>query len=154
MFFDPTGRPRRRVRLAMLGTLLVLLLASVIFATTVLNVPAAAPLPIGYERNAPLPFRAQVSRLKHRFTGLFRQRPVVAANTGKGLTIAFYAVGMDDGQSSLARHVDQVDWLAPTLLHLDPAGQLVSLDDPTLRRVVANAMHRPLVVPVIQNIAA
>ena len=154
MFFDPTGRRRRRVRLAMLGTLLLLLLASVVFATTVLDVPANAPLPIGYERNAPLPFRAQVSRLKHRVTGLFRQRPVVVANAGRGLTIAFYAVGMDDGQTSLLRHVDQVDWLAPTLLHLDTAGQLVSVEDPTLRRVVANALHRPLVVPVMQNIAA
>jgi len=152
IFLDPTGRRRNRVRLSFLGALVLLLLASAIFATTVLEVPAAAPLPIGYERMAPLPFRAQVSRLKHRFTALFNHRPA-ASGAGRALTIGFYSPAMDDGTASLARHADQVDWLAPTLLSLDPSGNLTVSDDPPLRRVVANALHRPLVVPVIQNIA-
>ena len=152
IFFDPTGRRRRRVRLSFLGALLILVLASVLFATTVLEVPIAAPLPIGYERMAPLPFRAQVSRLKHRVTGLFRPQPVTAAASGHPLTIAFYSPAMEDGTASLTHHVDQVDWLAPTTLSLDPGGTMTVSDDPTLRRIVANALHRPLVVPVLQNI--
>ncbi|MFC3174638.1 glycosyltransferase [Novosphingobium bradum] len=154
IFFDPTGRRRRRVRLAFLGAMLLLVLASVVFATTVLDVPTAAPLPIGYERMAPLPFRAQVSRLKHRVAGLFRHHPAATAADGPPLTIAFYSPAMQDGTASLIHHIDQVDWLAPTLLTLDPAGHLAATDDPALRRVVANALHRPLIVPVIQNITA
>ena len=153
IFFDPTGRRRLRVRVSFLVTLLALVLASALFATTVLEVPTAAPLPIGYERMAPLPFRAQVSRLKHRVVGLFRHQAPGAAATGPALTVAFYSNTADGGAASLARHIDQIDWVAPTLLGLDPSGHLIVADDAALRRVVNNSLHRPLVVPVLQNIA-
>jgi peptidoglycan/xylan/chitin deacetylase (PgdA/CDA1 family)/spore germination protein YaaH/GT2 family glycosyltransferase len=153
VFFDPTGRRRRRVRQGFLAALLVLLFAAVVFASTVLEVPAPAPLPIGYERLAPLPFRAQVSRLKHRFTRLFAGHPAASAASGHPLTIAFYTSWTDDSTPSLARHIDQIDWVAPTLLGINSAGQLQVTDDPPLRRVVANSLHHPLVVPVIQNAA-
>jgi len=153
VFFDPTGRRRRRVRLSFLATLLLLLLACVLFSTTVLQVPVGAPLPIGYERNAPLPFRAQVSRIKHRVVGLFRGHVVPAGASGPALTVGFYSPAMNDGTASLVHHVGQVDWLAPTLLSLDPSGHLVLADEPTLRRIVANSLHRPLIVPVVQNIS-
>ena len=153
VFFDPTGRRRRRVRKGFLAALLVLLLGAIVFATTVLEVPVAAPLPIGYERMAPLPFRAQVSRIKHRFAKLFERRPAAMAASGNGhpLTIAFYTSWTDDSAPSLKRHIDQIDWVAPTLLGIDPGGHLLVADDAPLRRIVANSLHHPLVVPVIQN---
>lgn len=137
----------------MLAAVLAALLASLVFASTVVSVPVPSPLPIGFERMTPLPFRAQVSHFKHRLTRLVRSAPKarLAADPGKPLTVAFYTSWTDESAPSLERHIDQVDWVAPTLLALDKGGHLVITEDAPLRRIVSNSMHRPLVVPVIQN---
>lgn len=150
VFYDPSGRRRRWARIAMLAGIVVLLLASVIFATTVVNVPAAEPLPLGFERMTPLPFRSQVSRLSHSLEQLFAGKPAPQA-PGKPLTVAFYTSWTDESTPSLREHINQIDWVAPTLLAVDPAGKLLVTEDPPLRRVVQAALHRPLVIPVLQN---
>ena len=134
----------------MLGTLLALILASVIFATTVVNVPAGAPLRLGFERMTPLPFHSQVSHISHRLQRFFMGRRH-AQPPGKPLTVAFYTSWTDESTPSLRQHLDQIDWVAPTLLAIDPAGKLIVTEDAPLRRVVQQAIHRPLVVPVLQN---
>ena len=154
VFYDPSGRRRRMTRRTVFGLLLTLLVAAVIFATTVVNVPAPSPLSIGYERMTALPFRAQISRITHRIVDLrHRPAPIVQTRTGaRPLTIAFYSAEADNSVNTLLRNINEIDWVAPTLLTLDPAGQLAATDDPTLRRVVGNSLHRPAIVPVIQNI--
>ena len=134
----------------MLATILALLVASIAFATTVFNVPAADPLPLGFERLTPLPFRSQVSHLSHRLQRLFSGKPT-PQSAGKPLTVAFYTSWTDESTPSLRQHLDQIDWVAPTLLALDPTGKLNITEDPPLRRVVQAALHRPLVMPVLQN---
>ena len=155
VFYDPTGRRRRWTRRSLLGALLLLILACVAFATTVVEVPAPSPLPIGYERLSALPFRAQVSRIKHRVRDLLRPAlPARSAATGKPLTVAFYTSWTDDSTPSLLRHINQIDWVAPTLLSLAPDGNLLVTEDAPLRRVITNSLHHPLVVPVLQNAAS
>ena len=121
VFFDPTGRRRRRTRLILGALLALLLLGCAVFATTVANVPVPSPLPIGYERLAPLPFRAQVTRLKHRIGHFFHAGRVSppTASPAHPLTVAFYTSWTDDSTPSLQRHIDSIDWVAPTLLGLD-----------------------------------
>ena len=152
VFYDPTGRRRRWTRRGLLGALVLVILACAAFATTVANVPAPSPLPIGYERLTALPFRAQVSRIKHRFRELIGASPQ-AASGRKPLTVAFYTSWTDDSTPSLVRHINQIDWVAPTLLSLSPSGALMVTEDPPLRRVITNSLHHPLVVPVLQNAA-
>jgi peptidoglycan/xylan/chitin deacetylase (PgdA/CDA1 family)/spore germination protein YaaH/GT2 family glycosyltransferase len=130
--------------------MLALVIASVVFATTVVDVPAGAPLKLGFERATPLPFRSQVSHLSHSIQRLFAGKPR-PQSTGKPLTVAFYTSWTDESTPSLRQHIDQIDWVAPTLLAIDPAGKLLVTEDPPLRRVVQAALHRPLVVPVLQN---
>ena len=135
----------------MLALLLTILGASLVFASTVVSVPAPSPLPIGFERMTPLPFRAQVSRFKHRLAHLAQGRPKkpLASASGKPLTIAFYTSWTDESAPSLAHHIDQIDWVAPTLLQLDRSGGLAVTEDAPLRRVISGSIHRPLVVPVV-----
>jgi len=154
VFFDPSGKRRRWTRRSYAGLLIALILACVIFASTVVNVPAPRPLPIGYERLSALPFRAQVSRLKRRITGLFPYSAAKPNITSKPLTVAFYTSWTDDSTPSLLHHINAIDWVAPTLLGLSPQGGLVTSDDAPMRRVVANSLHHPLVIPVLQNAAA
>ena len=136
----------------MLAVIVTLLAASIAFATTVVNVPAGAPLKLGFERLTPLPFRAQVSHLSHKLEHFFVGRPQAPPGpSAKPLTVAFYTSWTDESTPSLRQHLDQIDWVAPTLLAIDPAGKLIVAEDPPLRRVVQAALHRPLVVPVLQN---
>lgn len=136
----------------MLVGLLALLVASAVFATTVFNVPAGAPLKLGFERMTPLPFRSQVSHLSHRLERLLVGRPHAQPPLAKPLTVAFYTSWTDESTPSLRQHLDQIDWVAPTLLAIDPTGKLVATEDPPLRQVIQeSALHRPLVVPVLQN---
>ncbi|HEX8058779.1 MAG TPA: glycosyltransferase, partial [Novosphingobium sp.] len=137
----------------MLAALLAALAASLIFASTVVSVPVPSPLPIGFERMTALPFRTQVSRFKHKLVRIIHGKPKVpvAGNPGKPLTVAFYTSWTDESAPALARHIDQIDWVAPTLLALDKSGHLAITEDAPLRRVVGSSMHRPLVVPVLQN---
>lgn len=135
--------------MAVLGLLIV---ASAVFATTVLEVPAPSPLPIGYERFTPLPFRTQLVRIRHRFAQLLRRgHPAPAALTGRPITLGFYTGWSQDSAPSLQHHLQQLDWVAPTLMSLGDHGELVVHDDLPLRRVIAGSLHRPLVVPVLQN---
>jgi hypothetical protein len=58
----------------MLAGILTVLAASLVFASTVASVPVPSPLPIGFERMTPLPFRTQVSRFKHRLARIIHGR--------------------------------------------------------------------------------
>ncbi len=154
IFFDPTGRRRRLTRRGAGIGLVVLLVAAVIFATTVMAVPAAAPLQLGFERQAPFPLKTQVSRISHTLAQLFGRHAGPAAHgSGQALSVGFYTSWRDGSALSLQRHVGQLDWIAPTLFSLGQGGNLVVSDDAPMRRVLASALHRPLVVPVLQNAA-
>ena len=154
IFFDPTGRRRRLTRRGAFIGLVVLLVAAVIFATTVVAVPYAAPLPLGFERQAPFPLKTQVSRISQRISQLFGRRTVLAAHSsGQALNVGFYTSWSEGSAQTLERHIGQLDWVAPTLFSLGQNGNLVVTDDAPMRRVLASALHRPLVVPVLQNAA-
>lgn len=102
----------------------------------------------------PLPFRTQISRIKHKVLHFIGAPPAAMANTraSRPLTVAFYTSWSDNSAQSLAQHINQVDWVAPTLFTLDRSGGLIGSDDGPLRRVLGSNLHRPLVVPVVQNI--
>ena len=154
VFFDPTGRRRRNARLWALGALALVVLLSLAFASTVLTVSTPSPLPLGFERRTALPLKSQVSSLSSKLGHLFhRQAGVVkAAETGTApITVAFYTSWTESSAPSLAKHLGQVDWVAPTLLFLDQTGGMKTADDAPLRRVLTGALHQPLVVPVLQN---
>lgn len=153
VFFDASGRRQiwlKRLTLLLLG---LLALACAAFATTVVKVPAPSPLPIAYERMTPLPFRTQVSRIKHKVLNFIGARPATTATpASRPLTVAFYTSWSDNSAQALARHINQIDWVAPTLFTLGQDGQLITSDDGPLRRVIGGNLHHPLVLPVVQNI--
>lgn len=66
------------------------MLLAIGFASTVVNIPAPAPLPLGFERRSALPMRTQVARLSHEINALFAGPPKQAAQTGKPITLGFY----------------------------------------------------------------
>ena len=154
IFFDPTGRRRRLSRRGAFAGLVLLLVLAAVFATTVLAVPPAPPLPLGFERQAPFPLKTQVSRLSQRLAQLLgRHAAPVAHGQSQTLNVGFYTSWTDGSAQTLARHLAQLDWVAPTLFSLNANGRLNVTDDAPMRRVLATGMHRVLVVPVLQNAA-
>ena len=154
IFFDPTGRRRRLTRRGAFAGLIVLALLAVVFATTVVAVPPAPPLPLGFERQAPFPLKTQVSRLSQKLGQLLGHRAApVAHGQSQTLNVGFYTSWTDGSAQTLARHLGQFDWVAPTLFSIGAGGQLVVTDDAPMRRVLTAGMHRVLVVPVLQNAA-
>ncbi|MEI6642675.1 MAG: glycosyltransferase [Novosphingobium sp.] len=154
IFFDPTGRRRRLTRRGAFAGLIALLVLAVVFATTVVTVPPAPPLPLGFERQAPFPLKTQVSRLSQKLGQLFGRRTALAAHGGEQtLNVGFYTSWTDGSAQTLERHVGELDWLAPTLFSLDHSGNLAVTDDAPMRRILTSALRRPLVVPVLQNAA-
>lgn len=154
IFFDPTGRRRRLARGGAFIALVALLVAAVVFATTVAAVPAAPPLPLGFERQAPFPLKTQVSRISRKLGQLFgRHAGPAVQGRGQSLSVGFYTSWSEGSAQSLKRHMGQLDWVAPTLFSLSGDGHLIVSDDAPMRRVLTSALHRPLVVPVLQNAA-
>jgi spore germination protein YaaH len=153
VFFDPSGRRRRWTRRLTFFGLIALVIGAIAFATTVVHIPAPSPLPLGFERRSALPMRTQVSRLSHSFSRMFSAPPKQRANSkGQSITVAFYSNWSDASAPSLLRHINQIDWVAPTSLNIDLAGKLHVSEDRPLRRILLSALHRPLVVPVLQNV--
>jgi hypothetical protein len=153
IFFDPTGQRRRWTRRLAFAVLALLVGMCVVFATTVATVSPREPLTFAQERLAPLPLKTQVSRLSHSLAALFGRRAAAPARQqGTPVTIGFYEAGSDESAGALQRHVGQLDWVAPTLMSIDHAGKLTVTDDAPMRRILAGSLHRPLVVPVLQNV--
>jgi spore germination protein YaaH len=126
----------------------------VVFATTLATIVPREPLAFAQERLAPLPLKSQVSRLSHRLAALLGRRTVLrGGQQAAPITIGFYQAESDESAGALLRHVGQLDWVAPTLMTIDHGGRLTVTDDAPLRRIVAGSIHRPLVVPVLQNVS-
>jgi len=154
IFFDPSGRRRRNTRRGVFALLVAAVLLAVAFASTVVTIPTPASLPLGFERMAPLPFRTQVSRLSRGLAALLRAAPK-ARHTGPGappINVGFYATWADESPQALAQHIGQLDWVVPTSLLIDSHGQLQVQEDKAFRRILANNIHHPLVVPMLQNV--
>ena len=155
IFFDPTGQRRRWTRRLAFAVLALLVGMCVVFATTLATVSPRAPLNFVQERMAPLPLKSQVSRLSHRLAALLGRRVTAPAHIDAApVTIGFYQAESEESAGALLRHVGQLDWVAPTLMSIDHGGKLTVTDDAPMRRIIAGALHRPLVVPVLQNIQA
>ena len=172
VFYDPSGRRRKRFALAAaLFALLAVMTAVALFAT-IRVVPAQQPLPVALEHGEPLrPPRStllqrtsrQIDRAIQRLLGT---RPpsaravgavkatAAATAMGQPLAVGFYVPWDESSTASLQRHVDDLDWLAPLWVTVTgPNHSFNVLPDPNGRAVINRAARRPLILPVVQNFA-
>jgi peptidoglycan-N-acetylglucosamine deacetylase len=172
IFYDPSGRRRKRFRLALgLFILLNILTVGTLFAT-IRVVPAQPPLPVALERGAPRPpptttLLARTSkRIDSAIRRLLGSQPPSARKVGakkatavatamnRPLYVGFYAPWDESSTASLQRHIGDLDWLAPVWVTVTgPNHQFNVLPDRDGRAVINSAVHRPLILPVVQNFA-
>ncbi|WP_309610631.1 polysaccharide deacetylase family protein, partial [Sphingomonas sp.] len=170
IFYDPTGRRRKRFRLALMLFALLVVMALGGLAATIRLVPAAPLLPVALERGKPLPppRTSLLARTQRSMNAAYQrlvgarppspkavgaQRATAAATTmGKPISVGFYTPWDPGSVASLQRHIGDLDWLAPVWLTVTgPNHQLNVLPDAPGRAILNTSRYRPLILPVVQN---
>ena len=149
VFFDATGKRRQLVGRIIAGLVALVVLSAVIFAATLVSVPAEAPLPLGHEREQPLPFITHVARIRHQLP----RYPAHGAQQ-QALRVGFYVPWDPDSAASLSKHYNDLEWVVSAQSQVVmPSGQLNFTPDPRLRAIARNALHQPQFLLMVQNIA-
>ena len=162
VFFDPSGRRRRRFALGVAAFVALLVLSVTIFAVSIGAVPVQPLLPIdaehpGMHRLAP-PHDTLLRRTgrtvdwyARKLTGETRAK--VAKTAGNvPLAIGFHVPWDAQSAESLRRHIDELDWVIPGWVSVNgPKHVITTFPDTAGRAVINGAARRPLVLPMIQN---
>ena len=170
IFYDPSGRRRKRFTLALIFFVFLNLLTVTVLFATIRVVPAQPPLPVALEHGVPQPppKLSLLARTTRRFDRAIRvllgtqpptARPVgarkataAAAAMSKPLYVGFYKPWDPESVASLHRHIGDLDWLAPVWATVTgPNHQFNELPDRDGRAVITSAAQRPLILPVVQN---
>ncbi len=163
VFFDASGRRRRRFRLAIIAFIGLILLALAIFVVSIGVVPRAPLLPIQSERSTsralPPPRDGFLGRtrlgISYYAKRLLGATPAASAAKNAPLAIAFHVPWDPNSAASLQRHLDQLDWVIPGWVSVSGSDHHISVFRDTAGRAVLNgAVRRPLVLPMVQNALA
>jgi cellulose synthase/poly-beta-1,6-N-acetylglucosamine synthase-like glycosyltransferase/peptidoglycan/xylan/chitin deacetylase (PgdA/CDA1 family)/spore germination protein YaaH len=158
IFYDASGRRRRRFALAVVAFVLLFLLAGGIFAVSILAVAPQPELPFASEHSPMHGLARQDSFVSHETRSLRRALRyadrlwVGQPADAQPLAIAFHAPWDDASAASLLRHVDELDWLVPGWISITGANHHVTLfSDVRGKAILDHATHRPKLLPMIQN---
>ena len=156
IFFDASGRRRRLTLPAISFALIAILIAAIVFAVTIVDVPVPLAMPLRMERSRPEGIGQQLGRIGaslHASLAGWLPRGG-RASAARPVTVAFYVPWDDASRASLRQHVAQIDWVAPALLSVTgPAHALRVTPDPVFASIIRTGRHRPRVTPVVQNVA-
>ena len=165
VFYDPSGRRRRRFAVGVFAFAGLLVLAAAVFAVSIGVVPAQPLLPISAEhanmkklappRDTVLDRTGRtIGWYARRLTGETRSR--VAKDAGNvPLAIGFHVPWDEQSVESLRRHVNDLDWVIPGWVSITGADHRWTLFPDTAGRAVLNgATRRPLILPMFQNALA
>jgi cellulose synthase/poly-beta-1,6-N-acetylglucosamine synthase-like glycosyltransferase/peptidoglycan/xylan/chitin deacetylase (PgdA/CDA1 family)/spore germination protein YaaH len=161
IFYDASGRRRRRFALAIAAFALLLLLSAGAFFGSIVRVTPQPPLPFEVERPAIGPLKAadhslvgtSARKVRHMWRDfrhlLANGRP---ARGAAPTAYAFHAPWDDASAASLARHVDDIDWLIPGWISITgPDHKVTNFADARGKAIISHAHHRPKLMPMIQN---
>ena len=162
VFYDPSGRRRRRFGLGVAAFVLLLLLALGVLIVSIGAVARPPLLPIAPEHPAlhslPPPHGNILKRTRRtidwyaaRLFGQAPTKPVAGGNPP--LAIAFHAPWDESSVASLGRHVNQLDWLIPGWVSVTgPHHTITTFRDTAGRAILNRAQHRPVILPMVQNV--
>ncbi|HEX7657399.1 MAG TPA: glycosyltransferase [Sphingomonas sp.] len=161
VFYDASGRRRRRFRVAVIAFAALILLSLAIFIASIGAVPSAPLLPIRPEnaafRTLHPPHEGLLSHTRRTIDWyarrIFGKGPSAQSATSDApLAIAFHAPWDPSSAASLQRHIGQLDWLIPGWVSITgPDHHITVFPDTAGRAIVNQAAHRPMILPMVQN---
>ena len=163
VFYDHSGRRDRWTMRGFFALVLAIVLAAGAFAMTVISVPVPTPLKLAMERPLPRPLKQQVNHLgrraaksiaaiRHGFASWLPAPHLQQAGPADPIDVGFYVPWDDASRASLAKHIDQLDWIIPSFYFVTgPNHQLRRQPDPRFDALIAGAVHRPKILPMVQN---
>ena len=160
IFYDASGRRKRRFTFAVVAFVLLVVLAASVFVVSIGAVPAAPLLPVQAEHPAlrklppPKGLIGRTARSLDYYSRRLFGRPAgkPAAGGNPSLAIAFHAPWDESSTASLARHIDQLDWVIPGWVSVTgPDHHITTFRDTAGREVINRAQRRPVVIPMVQN---
>lgn len=159
VFYDPSGRRRRWSKRILLGLIIIVIGLAFGFGATILNITPPDPLKLGIERQQPRALPSQVGHLGRTVRRQARvltswlpgaNRKVVPVDQ---VVMGFYVPWDDGSRVSLIRHINDLDWLAPSLGSVvGPNHDFQWFHDRPLHAILAASAHHPSLLPVIQNV--
>ena len=161
IFYDPSGRRRRRFALGVVAFIMLLVLSAAVFGASIGIVPSQPLLPINTERPlhrlAP-PHDTLLKRTGRmidwygrKLTGETRSKEAKTAGNVP-LAIAFHVPWDAQSAESLRRHINDLDWVIPGWVSVTgPKHTITVFSDTAGRAVINGAARRPLILPMIQN---
>jgi len=161
VFYDPSGRRRRRFGLGVIAFIALLLLSAGVFAASIGVVPTQPLLPINTERplhrlapphdNLLKRTSRTVDWYARKLTGETRSKEAKTAGNVP-LAIAFHVPWDEASAGSLRRHINDLDWVIPGWVSVTgPQHNITVFNDTAGRAAINGATHRPLILPMIQN---
>src|SRR6476661_6988320 len=162
VFFDPSGRRRKRFTLALVLFILLNLLTVAALFATIRIVPAERPLPVALEHGVaqPTPQPTLLARTGRQLNLALmrllgtqppsprkvgaRRATQIATAMSKPLYVGFYAPWDPSSVASLHQHINDIDWLAPVWITVTgPKHDFSILPDADGRALLNAATHRP-----------
>jgi hypothetical protein len=120
VFYDASGRRKRRFTLGVVAFVALVVLALAVFAVSIGAVPAAPLLPVDVERPVLRRLAPPHGVIRRAKRGLnYYAGELLGTGRGKdaaanpSLAIAFHTPWDPSSAASLERHVEQLDWVIP-----------------------------------------
>ncbi|AXJ96160.1 MULTISPECIES: glycosyltransferase [unclassified Sphingomonas] len=161
VFYDASGRRKRRFTFAIIAFVLLVVLAVAVFVTSIGAVPTAPLLPVQAERATlrKLPPPHGLLRRTERSVDYWARRLFgqtggkTPGNDNPSLAIGFYTPWDQSSTASLSRHIDQLDWVIPGWISITGTDHHITVfRDTAGREVINRAARRPIVTPMVQNV--
>ncbi len=155
VFHDPTGRRGRWTGWSLALLVLLVVAAVSALAFTIFEMPVPPPLPWRSEQ-ARLHSLGDRVGAQHRGLRLFGHdwlpKHALAAANGHQLVTGFYVPWDDTSRASFAAHAGELDWVMPAAASVTgPGHRFVAEPDPRFEAILADARHKPAVLPMVQN---
>jgi len=154
IFHDPTGRRARR---AGMGVGFMVSLAALVVAGFFATL-AFAPILPELSLKDPRVLQAMHVESAHRLKGKpdwthVPRRPHAGESGGptRPLSVGFYVSWDEESRTSLARHIDQLDVVAPQWVLVQPNGGVDVTSDPQAEAIIAGSKANPSVLPMVHN---
>ena len=151
VFYDESGQRRKWSLRAVAMLIAVIMAAAIGFAATLVSVPVPRPLYPAGERSQARPISEQLRSLR-RTVGNWLPTGTASMRSINQISVGFYVPWDPDSKASLARNIDKLDWVVPTLGSITQGGkQRQYITDPALEHIFVTASRRPKILPMVQN---